>query len=80
MFYREILERNGVVDADDCMAWAFGESYRSMLIKDCDDKWRTKHPNKKPIYGHTSIEDGFKIVAEEYLNEQKNRRRNSIYS
>ena len=69
--YSRLLRANGVPEnrIDDCMAWAFGMDWRPARLDTLADRWRGLHPGLPVIYDSMRVDEAYKIVASEWLNE-----------
>ena len=53
-----------------CMRWAFGDDFMQLKPSALDDRWRVLHPDLRPIYGYTSVDETFNIVAQEWKKRE----------
>lgn len=52
---------------DDCMKWALGDDYGSLLITQTDEIWNARHSNIFELYGSDLISESVNRIGKAYL-------------
>ncbi len=65
--YSQFLKREGVKDPDDCMVWAFGADFKTMLLRHCNHRWNERHGEIFRIQDSDLFIPGIVKIAKAYL-------------
>jgi hypothetical protein len=69
MGYKKTLKKYGIDEenADEVMDWAFGEFWDVMDVRVTNLSFNSLHPELDPILNTTTIDDGLKYIADQWL-------------
>lgn len=63
MDYEKVLKAAGVIDANACMEWAFGEGFGVMALKESNNVWNGRHGDLFELKDSDFIVNGLEKIG-----------------
>jgi len=81
MIFTQPLLNAGVPEEaiGDCMCWALGDGWGSMLCMDAGDVWNQRHRDLFLISGSDDCFETFCKIDKAYLYEHRNRKNSPVH-